>query len=534
VKRAVAIVNEVMRRGFYADVDLWRTVGVAAAGQWDNADSEELEKAVQLAAFALHRLATASPTVLDHIESLLSETWRRVVSGETHGDGERRQRLADWLTVVVYNIAIGHPPSLLHFFTIGLDKPSQAVLATRFSALYNAASNMGKLQLLDALLYVLGWDIYVGIVAGLVSCQPKDAPVCQLKHALEEMGRRIKWFVFDLHGVERAYVVARLYPRLARRYASIGRTGRATKFVEKSLRALEELWDAYEKDKPSLEEMLRPYLEVKHIKPDLEMELNELRRYVYSQVAHTYMDASKLDDALRYAEMACKFARELGDVYDEVSSCWLPPRLKAVRDGVPPVKEFEEVWQKASQIAERLGAEAIAATLGYYVVALISEGRLGEVEKVLEEWGWALELDPHISALTYGVLSLFDDRHLEKAVESLPKEVRFDLPRLADEIRAVRETYKFAKSHGTKFETLILNPGGPLLPALVGLAHCKRGDEWGLKLARATAQAVSQLSKGIVGRLFGELAKALEGASTNNCLTDEALRVVYKLYYLYV
>jgi len=520
VKRAEVIVREVEKRG-YNDVDLWRAVGIAAAGQRDDATDEELENVMKLAATALHRFATASPIILGHIESLLIEAWRRIMKSGAHGDGEGRRRLADWLTVIVYNAAIGHPPSLPHIFAVGVDWPDWATLARRIEALYNAASNVGKVQLLDTLLYAVGRGICCGIVA--------DSCACEV--ALKEVDMRIKGFVFGLHSVERAYAVARLYPRLAKRYASIGRAGRATKFVEKSLRALEELWDAYEKDKASLEEALRPYLEVKLIKPDLEMELNELRRYVYSQVAHTYMVAGKLDDALRYAEMACKFARELGDVYDEVSSCWLLPRLKAVRDGVPPVKEFEEVWQRASQIAGLLGAEAIAATFGNYVVALISEGRYGEVEKVLEEWGWALELDPRISALTYGVLSLFDDRYLDKALKGLPSEA--ELPRLADAILSA-ESYRLRTSHGTIIEELMHSPGGLFLPAFVGLAYCRRGEKWGLKLARTAAWAGLRRSLGFIRRLFGELAEALKRAAVGNCVTDEVLKAVYKLYYFLV
>jgi len=66
------------------------------------------------------------------------------------------------------------------------------------------------------------------------------------------------------------------------------------------------------------------------------------------------------------------------------------------------------------------------------------------------------------------------------------------------------------------------------------LAYCKSGEGWGLKLAMAAARAGSQRFKTIVGRLFGELYKSLEGATVGNCVTDEVLRAVYKLYYYHV
>jgi len=46
VKRAAAVVEGARRRGFYTDEDLWRAIGIAAAGQWDGATDEELEKSV--------------------------------------------------------------------------------------------------------------------------------------------------------------------------------------------------------------------------------------------------------------------------------------------------------------------------------------------------------------------------------------------------------------------------------------------------------------------------------------------------------
>jgi len=469
VKRAILIVDEAKKRGFYSDVDLLRAVGIAAAGQWDNATDEELEKAVILAANALGYFATALPVVLHNFNSLLSEAWRRVVSKRAHGK-ERRQRLADGLTGVVHNAAVGHPHSLLFIFTAGVDEPDLEVVAKRFDALYNAASNAGKLGLFDVLLYALNW--YIGDVnlAATLLGKPQLGP----RETFEEVVKRVKRFVSHLHGVEKAYVVAHLYPVLAERQTSLGELDKALKLAEETLKELEKLQRAYEIDKASTEEKLWPYLELTWIKPDLGKELNRLSRHVYYYIAFVYKDADDLDKAVEYAEKACKIAREFGYVYSEVGSCGLPPRLRAVRSGVPPVEEFERLWQRALLTPEGLGAEIIAATFGRYVVALASVGRLGEVKKALEEWEGALELDPDTSALTYGVLSLFDCRHLEKAVEGLPEGARANLPKFVDVLLDAIKTGLFTEVPEVVISalgTLALAYGEDMVAALAELVR---------------------------------------------------------------
>jgi len=539
VKRAVKIVRKMRERGFYTYVDLLRAVGIAAAGQWNCATDERVEKAVKLAAIALDGLATATPIVLRNVYPLLSEAWRRVVSGETRGDRRRRQRLADELTVVVLNAAIGQPLTLLHFFAFEKEEPDPEVVSQRFDALYNAASNAGKLQLLDILLNAWG---HIGVAATLLG-----NPQLMSWEVFEVAARRVEGFVSHLHGVERAYVVARLYPRLALLYPYFGKFYNAAELAEESLK---ELWKAYGEDKTLIEERLRPYLELR-LKPDLWEELNVLSLYVYYHIAFAYMGADKLGNAVEYAEKACKLAERHGNIYDEVSSCGLLPRLEAVRDGIPPVDKFKELWQRASRAFVVLGVEAIAATLGHYVVALASLRRLDDVKKVLEEWGWALELVPKASALTYGVLSLFDSQYLKKAVEELFRWTSDDLPKFADALHKAIETGLFANEpeiavSAREALTLVYSrdmvralfevaseSSRLFLSALVGLAYCKRGEEWGLKLAKAAARVGSGF-KGIDGRLFSELAKALESATVDKCITDDVLKAVYRLYYRYV
>jgi len=552
-KKVVAIAREVERRG-YTIVDLWRAVGIAAAGQWESATDEELGKAVKLSALALHYFATAMPIVLGYSEPLFSEAWHRIVSKSAHGNERERQRLANWLTVAMYNATKGHPLSLLHFFTIGIDRLDLIVVAQRFEALYNATSNAGKLRLLDMLLHTLRWDFGGVNVAAMLLGNP------QLRRwkTLVEVAKRVEEFVSHLDGVERTYAVARLYPRLAALYASFGDFVKMMELAKEALNALKELQKAHNENKILVEEKLRPYLELKWISQDLGREFNALSRRVHYNLALAYMDADELDVAMKHATTACESAEKLSSAYDEVLSCSLLLRLRAIQGGALRVEEskrliedikeeFKRAWQKASQNAGQLGVEAVATILGNYVIALVSASHLGEVERVLKEWGWVLDLDPMTSALTYGVLSLFDERHLKKAMEQLSGWARANLQVLADVLHNAIEAGLFAKDseivelaertlsiiYGKDVVTTLFKSDKLFLSALIGLAYCMRGEGLGLKLAKAAARAGSRLN-GLLGRLFGELYKALEGVAVGNCLTDEVLRAVYKLYYYHV
>jgi len=545
VKRAAEIVNKAEKSGEYADVDLLRAVGIVAAGRWDSATDEELEKAMELVANALDRFAVTWLVLLRNFKFLLSEAWRRILRGETHGVDERHQRLANLLVIIADNVARGHPFGLLLFFVPEKEEPDIKSAARRFTALYNVASNVGKFWLLDTLLYTLNWDIDGVYVAAVLL----EILELKLEKILEVATRRVDELVSHLDGVEKAYVVAHLYLWLAKRHASFGELDKARKFMYETLSALEMLRKSYEEDKMLTEEKLRPYLELKGVS-NLGEELNELSQHVYYHFALIYMDSNELDKAMEFAKRACDLAKELGSVYYEVLSCGLLPRLKAVKEGIPPIKEPEERWQRASHAVEWLDAGAIATTLGEHVIALASACRLGEVEKTLKEWGWALKLVPTVSALTYGVLSLFNERYLKNAVTYLPEWARGNLLNFADLLHDAVEAGLFAKELGNAESVvekrllaygddaikalLEVAPSSKLfLSALVGLTYCKRGEEWGLKLARAATRAGSGF-KGVSGRLFGEFYKALERIAVGNCDIDEVLRAVYKLYYYHL
>lgn len=531
-KRAVVIAKEVEERGFYTHVDLWRAVGIAATGDWSNATDEELENVVRLLDYVFGRFASVSTQLLHGVEPPLAEAWRRVESGRASS------RLADWLAMATHNVARSSPVGLLFFFTIAKD--SQAPLAQRFAALYNAGSNVAKLWLLNTLLYALVSPVGLIVAAGSLNTQVEPW------ETFKELAKRVEEFVSRLNDVEKAYAVALLHPRLAYWYSLFDEVSKAEKFADKAVGALEELKRSYTEDRVSTEEKLWEYLRVMQIRPDLRKELSGLSAYVHYHVAFAYMVADDLEKAAKHAKLSYELAMESGEVYYEVASCSLLARLKAVKEGAPPVEEFERAWLRALQDVNSLGVEAIANALGHYVVALASVGRLSDVKKVLEEWGWALERDLDASALTYGVLSLLDGRYLGKAVEYLPEWARANLPKFVEVLYEAVDAGLFAEGdaeaatrsieekYGQEAEKALtwttLDSGKLFLSALVGLAYCERGEEWGLNLAKVTSRHGSS-SNGLHGRLFRELAKALEETTVGNCITDEVLKAAYKLYY---
>jgi len=362
----------------------------------------------------------------------------------------------------------------------------------------------------------------------------------------KELARRVEEFVSRLNDVEKAYAVALLYPRLAYWHSLFDKVSKAKEFADKAVEALKELEKSYAKDEASTEEKLWEYLRVMQIRPNLRETLGDLGAHVHYHVAFAYMIADELEKAVKYAKISYKMAKESREVYNKVVSFSLLWRLETVREGVPPVEEFERAWLRALQDVNSLGVETVANALGHYVVALASVGRLSDVEKVLEEWGWALGRDPDASALTYGVLSLLEGKYLGMAVEYLPEWARANLPKFAEALYEAVEAGLFAEGDAeTATRTIennygreavealtwaMLDSGKLFLSALVGLAYCERGEEWGLKLARVASRLGSSIS-GLHSRLFRELAKALEVVTVGKCITDEVLGVTYKLYY---
>jgi len=536
IKRAVAIAEEWERRGDYTDVDLWRAIGIVATSDWVTAHEEALEIAVNLITHISDRFVSVLLPVLYNFEPLLYEAWRKLKSRWWAAE-----RLADQLALAAYNIAKYSSLGLLRFFAVGIDKlyPTPLV-AERFDMLFKATSNAGKLLLLDVLVSTLNKDIGNINVAAMLLDTSLDILPTKVSERVEHF---ISSFVRD---VARAYVAAHLYTRLVDGYINSPvivshKFDEVVKFTDKAVKFLNELKEAYAKDKATTEEILRPYLNLRLVKLDFSQEFNNLSWYVNHYAALVYMVIYKLEEALEHARLACELAKKLDSVYDEVLSCSLLQRIRAVKDGTLLIEEIEEIWQKALQSLFVHGVETVASKLGEYIIALAFVARFNDVEKVLKEWSCVLEESPTTAALTYGVLSLFDGRYLDKATSYL-----FELATtLDDAVKATQFVKKtvieFAKNIIKSIDWRVENKSKIyleqyvkiFLSALVGLAHCTKYGGQGLALAKAACWA-GTLFEGTFGHLFGELFKALERATVGNCITDEVLKAVYKLYYTYV
>jgi len=495
-----------------------------------------------LAVFISSRFPIVSPSIISHMSSLLVESWHRIENQTPSA------HLADCLAALVYKIASSSPLSVVDLFVIGEELPDQTFVAKRFNNLYERASNTGKLLLLNMLLRVFGKKAEKANVldALLGSKQVKE------EEAIVEIAKRIDDFVSSLNvDVEMHYTKVLLYPRLAPEYAYFGKIDKVKMYIRETMKALRDFETMVTNRRDYVETVLRPHLKLKWIIPDLDRELDELRVHAFHQLALAYMLVDMLKNASKYAQEACKSARKLGNAYYEIMSCGLRRRIEILMSGLIPYSKFAELWLRALQKIDTLDAELATTTLSDYIVALVSVGRLTDVNKLLEEWNWMLELQPSITTLTYGVLSLFDQRYLDKAMEHFFGQAKVDLQKLADVLHDAVERGVFDKGitiiDMRSFESIrdkkiaealdkaTSDVVSLFVTVLLGLAHCERSKEWGLKLARAAAQAGSQLFKDrISSRLFGELYNVLEGAKVGKCITDEVLRAVYKLYYAHV
>lgn len=461
------------------------------------------------------------------------------------------------LAVAAYNNLkglYGQLPALLTPEFVGgrnIKIPGSAI-AERFHTLYNATSNTGKLLLLMTLVdsivttiqYVVepGEEVIASIAALLLG------EVATQREALNKVSQLVEYFVSRLKGVERTHAEAWLYPGLAWWYASAGLPDRAEEYFKRAQMALEELENAIKEG--VVEKSLRDFIELLNM-PNLTTLLHHLRQNYYRAAVFVYKNIDRLDEALKFAKDACDLATQYSDEY-AIIQCGLLPRLRVVRGERPLVEEFKKAWEEVSKNFLPFGTENAASTFGEYVVALAYNSPIEEVKKELDRWDCVLKLHPVVAALTYGVLSLFDERYVEKAMEGLPEWARDNLPNFADVLRNAVEAglfiphteiaYLAEKTLNVVYDKKAVNTLKKigedshklLLLVLVGLAHCKKGAKWGLELARVASQLGSQLYAGLGSRLFGELAKALESVTVGNCVTDEVLSAVYKLYYSYV
>ena len=513
-------------RGLITSFDIWHAMGTVTAMDWSNATDEELAAAVKLATLILDKYATIIEILFTHFYFLFEEAWHRIEKGA-------KASLADAIAMAANVTARGwyiYAPTVI----IAGKNSSNEVYKERYEALYRSASNAGKLALLELLFAEFPVEAAV-----LLNARENDE-----RELLREVTKRVDSFVATLYGAERWYVASLLYPRLATLHAQLGEVDSALKYIEGALDALTLLEDALTKRRNEVEGILYSYLEMRFTR-NIDVALEVLRFNVYVHSARVHMVAGNMQEAKKFAELACKSAERL-DAYNEVVACSLQRRLAVIESGVPPLGDFEQLWHRALDDVGTLGVEVMVTTLGQYLVALASMWRLGEVAKLLEKWWPVFVLGEEETAITYGVLSLFDTRYLRKVMAYLPAEARDNLPTLAYALREAFEAGLFSEDlhvdegawkrlldiYGYEVTRLLVtvawNPSYLFLLVLVGLAYCR--DDWGLILARLAAR-IGSLFKTYDGRLFGELATILEKIGSGECLNNEVMKFVYKLYY---
>jgi len=231
--------------------------------------------------------------------------------------------------------------------------------------------------------------------------------------------------------------------------------------------------------------------------------------------------------AVGSATAACKAVSELDNPQLAIRACYALYRAAAACSEYISPDVFGKIWHLASHLVK---SGARAGMLGCYLVALAATHRFGEVEKALEKWGSVLESDQRAALMTYATLTLFDEKYAEKALGFVPADVRADLPRYA---AALHETVELGQYPGNGLWPVVRDfEDAALLLAMsfLGLAHCRRGEAWGLKLAKAAARAAARVLREYGVRIDGYLW-ALEELKVGDCAqaTREAVRVYYQL-----
>jgi len=233
--------------------------------------------------------------------------------------------------------------------------------------------------------------------------------------------------------------------------------------------------------------------------------------------------------AVGSASAACKVAGDLGDPQLMIRACYALYRATAACSEYVSPDVFGKIWRYAYHLAK---GGALAGMLGSYLVALAAAGRLGEVEKALEKWSGVLESDQRAALMTYAALALFDGKYAEKALGFMPADVRTDLPRYA---AALHEAVELGQYPGNGLWPVAREPfeEAVLLLAMsfLGLAHCRRGEAWGLKLAKAAMRAAARALRGYGVRIDGYLWAA-EESRVGNCM--QAAREAVRAYYQFI
>jgi len=172
------------------------------------------------------------------------------------------------------------------------------MIAQSFNTLYNLASKIGKLALLD-------------IINNFSYIEPAEALVYLGKQNREELCDTIAQRVVDLlkefDEGERSIAASLLYSGLACCYAKVGEFGEAERYVDEALGTVKNISIGYY-------EKLKPYLEMWFMRPDTtgEEELDLLRRYIYYKLLCAYLVMGRNEEVEKLASETCRIEKELG------------------------------------------------------------------------------------------------------------------------------------------------------------------------------------------------------------------------------
>jgi len=233
-------------------------------------------------------------------------------------------------------------------------------------------------------------------------------------------------------------------------------------------------------------------------------------------------------EAVNSAASACRAAAELGNRELALKARFMLYRAVAACTERPNYELFEDIWRDALQFAERKGARTVI--LGSYVVALASSGRYAEVEKVLAEWGSVLDGDASTALVTYALLAVFDGKYAERAMKYLPADARADLLRYAAALQEAVEREQFSSGAEESSERGTNIVAELLALSFLGIALCRRGEAWGLTLAKVAASALDRMLRAFKANM-GDYLRALEESKPGDCApaVSKAVRVYYQL-----
>jgi len=411
-----------------------------------------------------------------------------------------------------------------------------------FNTLYNTASKIGKLVLLDRLsidpeaaLYYLG--------------------VQNREELCDAIAQRVDGLLKEFNGGERNIAVSLLYSGLAACYVEMNEFDKSKKYAGEALEAVKNISvDDYEK--------VRPYLEVWFMRPDINEELDLLRQVVYRRLSHAYLVMGKVDEAEKHAWEACKIAKELSEVEDMLKSCVLAYSINAAKTGNWNTEKFEELYSKAEE--QKLVDKHLEYLVVWeFLISSVCESlgiNSGELSRLMEKIEMKrasplLLVDRQFFDTMEGNLHHWNSRMIypyridSELIDALNKKLEHEPEELT---RALNIVFKAglhieegAEEVGIKISLpkevyssvddglirSIINLPIESIYSLImfGLAHCRhRESRWGCKLAEVLAEISSQKLKGTVAQSLSELAKAIEIRDWS-----KIMREVCRLYFLF-